>query len=46
MDKDSRPTTTSMTELMSLFAYLEDQGKIITRNNNSIKDIADSTAQL
>jgi hypothetical protein len=46
MDKDSRPTTATVTDLMGLFAYLESQGKIIARNNSSIREVADSTAQL
>ncbi len=33
MDKDSRPTPTNITDLMSLFTYFENQGKIIIRNN-------------
>ena len=37
MDTDSRPTTKDVTELMGLFSYLEDQGKIIGRNNGSVR---------
>ena len=37
MDKDSRPDTKDVTELMALFAYLEGQGKIISRNNGSVR---------
>jgi hypothetical protein len=40
MDKDSRPNAAAITELMNLFTYHEDQGRVITRNNNSIKEIA------
>lgn len=46
MDKDSRPNTETMTDLMSLYSYLEAQGQIITRNNASIKQVAEQTAEM
>ena len=41
MDKDSRPTTDHIAELMNLFAYFESQDAIITRNNASRKNITE-----
>ena len=46
MDKDSRPTATNITDLMSLFTYFENQGKIIIRNNQSIKQLCDEVSSL
>lgn len=46
MDKDSRPSAASITDLMMLFAYLEDQGRIIARNNSSIRELAEATQKL
>lgn len=46
MDKDSRPNTETMTDLMALYSYLEAQGQIITRNNNSIKEVAERTVEM
>lgn len=46
MDKDSRPNTETMTDLMTLYSYLEEQGQIIARNNNSIKQVAEKTSEM
>lgn len=46
LDKDSRPNKESVTELMSLFSYHESQGAIITRNNDSIKQVAQDISAL
>ena len=45
MDKDSRPNTETMTDLMALYSYLGAQGQIISRNNASIKEVAERTAE-
>lgn len=37
MDKDSRPTTETMSELMELFSFMEAQISIIDRNNLDVK---------
>jgi hypothetical protein len=31
---------------MNLFSYLEEQGRIISRNNNSIKEVSEVAARL
>lgn len=46
MDKDSRPNTETITDLMALYSYLEAQGQIISRNNNSIKEVAERTVEM
>lgn len=43
LNKDSRPNTDTMTELMELYSYLENQGKIIVRNNTDIENLANET---
>lgn len=43
MDKDSRPTTETMSELMELFSFMEAQISIIDRNNLDVKQIATLT---
>lgn len=46
MDKDSRPNAENITDLMALYSYLEAQGQIISRNNNSIKEVAEQTVEM
>ena len=43
LNKDSRPNTDTMTELMELYSYLENQGNIIVRNNTDIENLANET---
>ena len=43
LNKDSRPNTDTMTELMEVYSYLENQGKIIVRNNTDIENLANKT---
>jgi hypothetical protein len=39
MDKESRPNTDDIKQVVQLFQYMEDQTKIINRNNKDIEEL-------